>query len=208
MFVASPHFVSGSEVAVIPNRQRVLRPTILSKPGAINTALSTLTLTMANLSLSVVLAAVLFASASAIPFFGGRAKSAGHQNAVIFGIRQPSRGGSLRPQQMSSNDEESSPQISFDQDSEELAPIVDLISTTHRRRAPLTVPKIGAAAAVLYGVADVGSRIIVNTSGATAPVIMAAGAAGALVTGVWAGGMKQQEEKDSSLASTVPPLET
>ena len=162
---------------------------------------------MTKLSLSVVLAAVLFGSASAIPFLGGRAKSAG-QNAVLFGIRQPSRGGSMRPQKMSSNDDESSSQISFDQDSEELAPIVDLISTTHRRRAPLTVPKIGAAAAALYGVADVGSRIIVNTSGATAPVIMAAGAAGALVTGVWAGGMKREEEKDSSLASTAPPLET
>mmetsp|Transcript_17995 Transcript_17995/g.29871 ORF Transcript_17995/g.29871 Transcript_17995/m.29871 type:complete len:165 (-) Transcript_17995:179-673(-) len=162
---------------------------------------------MAKLSLSVVLAAVLFAWASAVPFFGGRAKSAGHQNAV-FGIRRPSRGGSMQLQEKAPNGEGSSPQISFEHDSEELAPIVDLISTTHQRRAPLTVPKIGAAAAALYGVADVGSRIIVNTSGATAPVIMVAGAAGALVTGVWAGGMKQEEEKKSSLesTSTVPTL--
>jgi len=144
---------------------------------------------MTKLSLSFVLvtALCLVASTSALPFGGGRAQSTGNQN------RRPSRGGGMQQKKPAVNDEESS-RISLDD--QELAPIVDLISTSRQPRA-LTVPKIGAAAAALYGVADVGSRIIVNTSGATAPVIMAAGAAGALVTGVWAGGMKQPEKQRS-----------
>mmetsp|Transcript_17535 Transcript_17535/g.38100 ORF Transcript_17535/g.38100 Transcript_17535/m.38100 type:complete len:146 (+) Transcript_17535:178-615(+) len=71
-------------------------------------------------------------------------------------------------------------------------PVVDLV-VRQRVSRPMTVPKIGVAAAALYGVADVGSRIIVNTSGATAPVVMAAGAAASLMTGVWAGGKRDVE---------------
>ena len=108
----------------------------------------------------------------------------------------------MQQQQQPAVDDESSSRVDLDE--HELAPIVDVISTTRQHRAPMTVPKIGAAAAALYGVADVGSRIIVNTSGATAPVIMAAGAAGALVTGVWAGGKMQQDgKKQSSVESPV-----
>ena len=112
----------------------------------------------------------------------------------------------MQQQQKLAVDSESS---RLDLDESELTPIVDLVSTSHQHRAPMTVPKIGAAAAALYGVADVGSRIIVNTSGATAPVIMAAGAAGALVTGVWAGGKKQQKSEKQSISTSLegPVLE-
>lgn len=110
----------------------------------------------------------------------------------------------MQQQQQPAVDVESSSRVDLDE--HELAPIVDVISTTRQHRAPMTVPKIGAAAAALYGVADVGSRIIVNTSGATAPVIMAAGAAGALVTGVWAGGKMQQEGEKQNTGSIESPV--